>query len=307
MKYKKYSLLKFFREINTEEKAQEMIWKSRFGEAGFECGKCKGKEYYNLATRVDVRKCKGCGFHQRLRAGAIFHRSHLSALTWVRAIFLVTQSKRGISALELQRQLELTRYETAWNLLQKIRHAMRERDQSYQIQGIIELDGASYGKKSSGTQKRVLIGVETKRWWTQDGKIKQKAGFAKVMVAPESALFTNDFIKKQIMPGSTLKTDGASAYSDPEIPSGVQVFSETMAKDKDKLRYWLPWVHKFIANSKRWVLGTHHGIRSSKYLDLYLAEYTYRFNRRHDHVCLFDRALKACAVATPVTLGALTG
>jgi hypothetical protein len=307
MKYKKYSLLKFFREINTEEKAQDMIWKSRFGEGGFECSKCKGKEFYTLATRADVRKCKDCGFHQRLRAGAIFHRSHLSALTWVRAIFLVTQSKRGVSALELQRQLELTRYETAWNLLQKIRHAMKERDQSYQIQGIIELDGASYGKKSSGTQKRVLIGIETKRWWTKDGKIKQKAGFAKVMVAPESTLSTNEFIEKQMKPGSTLKADGFKTYSEGDVSNTVKVFSEVMAGDKEKLKYWLPWVHKFISNSKRWVLGTHHGIRTSKYLDLYLAEFTYRFNRRHDHERLFDRALTACSLATPITLGALTG
>jgi hypothetical protein len=239
-----------------------------------------------------------------LRAGTILDRSHLPVLIWVRAIFLVTQSKRGISALELKRQLDLKRYETAWNMLHKIRHAMKQRDEDYKIDGIIELDGASYGKKAKGTQKSVLIGVETKRWWTEDGKIRQKAGFAKVMVGTETAEASNKFAGKMIKEGASLKTDGAGAYQE---VSKVDVHSMVMRRDEQKINYWLPWVHKFISNSKRWMLGTHHGIKSSKYLDLYLAEFTYRFNRRHDHGCLFDRALTACVQADPITIGALTG
>ena len=86
----------------------------------------------------------------------------------------------------------------------------------------------------------------------------------------------------------------------------VQVFSKNMYDDPKKLKYWLPWVHRFISNAKTWILGTHHGIEP-KYLELYLAEYTYRFNRRHDPKGLFDRALGACAIAQPITLPMLTG
>ena len=74
----------------------------------------------------------------------------------------------------------------------------------------------------------------------------------------------------------------------------------------EELEKWLPWVHRFISNAKAWIIGTHHGVKS-KYLKEYLAEYTYRFNRRHDPDSLFYRALQACTLARPVTCGALTG
>lgn len=305
MKYKKYSLVQFFKEINTESKAREMIWRNRFGKTGFKCPKCSCHEYGEIKTRPELRECRECSHQLGVRAGTIFHRSHVPLLTWVRAIFLVTQSKRGISAMELQRQLELTRYETTFNILKRIRNALKQRDQNYQIEGIIELDGAHFGKKSKGTHRRVLVGIETKRWWTNDGKIKQRAGFAKVLLGAESEKEVQAFVDANIKKGSTLKADGYSTYL--AGPDNVDTFSKKMYGDPEKLNYWLPWVHKFISNAKTWLLGTHHGIKSSKYLDLYLAEYTYRFNRRHDLSGLFDRALTACAIATPTTIAELSG
>ncbi len=306
MKYKKYSLVRFFREINTEKKAREMIWHSRFGNEGFECPKCKSDKYYELETRAEIRKCRSCGHQLGVRAGTMFHGSHIPLLAWIRAIFLVTRSKRGISALELQRQLGLSRYETTFNLLKKIRGSFKQRDQRYQIEGIIELDGAHFGKKQKDTHRPVLVGVETKRWWTEDGKkINQRAGFAKVMVGVESASDVQQFVDVSVQPNSTLKTDGAQTYK--TGPDGVDTLPEVMNRNVEKLDYWLPWVHKFISNAKIWILGTHHGLNSGKYLDLYLAEYTYRFNRRHDLEGLFDRALTACSLATPKTIGELSG
>ena len=69
---------------------------------------------------------------------------------------------------------------------------------------------------------------------------------------------------------------------------------------------WLPWVHKFISNAKAFLIGTHHGVEA-KHLERYLAEYTYRFNRRHDPNGLFARAVTACSLATPITAQALLG
>ena len=79
---------------------------------------------------------------------------------------------------------------------------------------------------------------------------------------------------------------------------------QVVANDPVILKRWLPWVHKFISNAKAWVIGTHHGVKSS-YLHRYLAEYTYRFNRRHDPDSLFHRALTACALTAPATLRVL--
>jgi hypothetical protein len=74
-----------------------------------------------------------------------------------------------------------------------------------------------------------------------------------------------------------------------------------MYNDPERLDKWLPWVHKFISNAKAWIIGTHHGVSSEK-LKLYLAEYTYRFNRRHDTKSFFSRALFACTETGQIKL-----
>ena len=78
-----------------------------------------------------------------------------------------------------------------------------------------------------------------------------------------------------------------------------------MAGNKETVNLWLPWVHKLITNAKAWINGTQHGVKA-KHLKRYLAEYLYRYNRRHDVGRLFHRALVACARALPVRLYALT-
>ena len=74
--------------------------------------------------------------------------------------------------------------------------------------------------------------------------------------------------------------------------------------DRSSLDHRLPWAHKFISNAKTWIAGTPHGMRA-KYLDRYLAQHTYRFNRRHDQDILFHRALNVCALPAPRTAYAI--
>ena len=100
-----------------------------------------------------------------------------------------------------------------------------------------------------------------------------------------------------------VNTDGAPALTDLK---GVDHDYQVMNNEPEKIDHWLPWVHKFISNAKAWIIGTHHGVES-QYLANYLAEYTYRFNRRHDPDSLFHRALTACAIAKPKTARALFG
>ena len=298
MRYKKYSTVRFFREVNTEAKARELIWQGRFKDTGFECPQCQSHDYYELKSRAHVRECQACHHQLSVKSGTIFQQTHIPLLTWIRAIFLMTKSKRGISALEMQRQLEMSRYATVLSMMNRIREALRQKDQGYKIEGIIELDGAHFGKKGTDTHQKVLVGVETKRWWDDTGKIKQRAGFAKVFIGGESHENIEELIKTSVKEGSDLKTDGFKSYQ--EAPSGVVTHQKVIGGDEKTMKYWLPWVHKFISNAKRWILGTHHGLNSNKYLELYLAEYTYRFNRRHDLNGLFHRAVTACAVAKPL-------
>ena len=186
-------------------------------------------------------------------------------------------------------------------MLHKIREALRQRDLQYKLNKYIELDGATFGKKQTGNQIDVLIAIESKDWIDAKGRPKSRAGFAKVMIGAETKENAQSFVNAAITKGAMVNTDGSPSLINLK---DVDVDYRVVGTDKEILDHWLPWVHKFISNAKAWLIGTHHGVES-KYLGHYLAEYTYRFNRRHDPDSLFSRALAACVLATPIRSGTL--
>lgn len=219
---------------------------------------------------------------------------------WCKAIFYVMQGKRGISAAELQRHLRQKSYGRVWIMLQKIRSALRQRDENYKVgDGVVELDGAVFGKRETGNQCEVLVAIESKEWIDGKGKPKSKAGFAKVMVAKETKVNVQKLLDQGVKVGTMVNTDGKFKKLE-HVDHDYQVVSGR----PEICQRWLPWVHKFVSNAKSWINGTHHGVLD-KHIERYLGEYTYRFNRRHDVNRLFHRALAACATARPVRQHAL--
>jgi transposase-like protein len=304
MTYDAMKTSEFFTKVKTEEEAQAVAWRAKFGGKEFECPRCKSAEFYGYRTR-EIRECRRCHRHVRLRKGTLWESSKLPMLTWVRAIFLMMQDKRGVSALQLKRQLGMPSYGTAWKLQHKIRRALRERDEQYTLRGVVELDGAHFQRIAKGSEATVaLIAVESKEWVDEKGRPKSRAGFAKVEVTgSESFLKAQRFVAGAIERNSFVSTDGSWSLRQVK---GVEVDYHVTHQQAPVLDRWLPWVHRFVSNAKAWLLGTHHGI-SAKYLPNYLAEHAYRFNRRHDPDSLFHRALRACALAPHVLEPALFG
>ena len=302
MQYQKISISTFFSQINSEAKARELLWKNKFEGEDFHCPSCSHDKYYQYQTRPEIRKCAQCKKQVRLRAQTIFEHSKIPLLVWVRTIFLMMSGKRGVSAQEIYRQLNLSSYRSAWSMLQKIRVALAQRDEFYKLKGMIEIDSTCFGKEKTGNQREVLIAVESKKWVDEKGKEKKNAGFARVVIADETSLNVEKMIKNYIHPKSEIHSDGAKAYlhNKQEIKS-MNTYNDHILNEK-----WLPWVHRFISNAKTWILGTHHGV-TGHYLHNYIAEFSYRFNRRHDPKSLFSRAIYACSQAEPIRLGALCG
>lgn len=292
MAYKKYTTIGFFRAVNSEKMARKLIWRSKFDGKDFICSSCNHEKYYQYKCEPEIRKCQSCHSLNRMRVGTVLENSKSKALTWVRTIFFAMDSKRGISAKELQRKLSIS-YQTAWSMLKKVRGCLQQRDELYKLKEMIELDGASFGRRHTENQTRVLVAIESKDWVDDKGRSKSKAGFVKVSVAPEKKQNVQEFVDKNIESGSMVNTDGGRSVIDIK---NVDHDYQVVAGDQRVVDRWLPWVHKFISNAKSWVNGTHHGV-SSKHLDLYLAEYAYRFNRRHAPETLFHRALVACVAA----------
>lgn len=303
MKYPQMKFCKIMSELDSEEKARAWIWLAKFDGKEFICPRCSNETCWHHRKNPEVRECKKCHFEVRLRAGTIFQKSKTSLLIWLRAICLVTQGKRGISALELQADLGMKSYDTAWTLLHKIREALRQRDETYKLKSIIELDGAVFGKRHTGNQTEVLVAIESKDWIDQKGHRKTKAGFAKVLVAKETKEDAQKFVDKAIEKNAMVNTDASPSLIHLE---NVDIDYQVVGSNQEVLDHWLPWVHKFISNAKSWIVGTHHGVEA-KYLSQYMAEYTFRFNRRYDPDSLFFRALGACVHAKPTTSQALFG
>lgn len=303
MQYQRINFSQLLKELDSEEKARAWIWLAKFDGKEFHCAKCAHEKFYQHKKTPEIRECKNCHLYVRLRAHTIFQHSKIPMLTWLKAICFVAHGKRGISTLELQHELGMKSYGTTWAILHKIREALRQRDELYKLKNIIELDGAVFGKRHTGNQTEVLVAIETKSWVDEKGRRKSKAGFAKIMVAHETKKEAQEFADKAIERNSMVNTDGSPSLIHLE---NLDVDYQVVGSNQETLDHWLPWVHKFISNAKSWIAGTHHGVES-KYLGQYLAEYTYRFNRRHDPDSLFFRALGACVHATPKTQHRLFG
>ena len=298
MNYQEFSLFNFNQDIQTEEQAIDFLWKWKLDKNSFNCV-CGCNIFYQLKSRAEVRECKKCGKQHRLRSGTIFQNSKVSLKRWLNALLLMMSGKRGISALELQKHLGLKSYKTAWGMLLKIRNALIERDANYSLNGRVEVDGSQFGSQVSGTDQEVIIGVETKEWVDDEGETHTKAGFAQVMIANENKENAKKFVEKNLKNGAILQVDGAKCYE--FETKKVVIEAKATLGNKEILSEWHRWMHRFVSNAKIWILGTHHGI-NPKYLQQYLGEYTYRFNRRHDSNRLFSRALSACLKAKYLTI-----
>lgn len=114
----------------------------------------------------------------------------------------------------------------------------------------------------------------------------------------------NQTLSKAVKEGSSVRSDGLPSYANVDNVGFVHD-SHVIGTDHNKRAKVLPWVHVLASNSKRFILLTHHGIKP-KYLDRYLAEFTYRYNRRYWQDQLFERLLYSCLTADPTSLPAIS-
>lgn len=294
----------FFTTFTNEEACERYFMQARWPD-GMPCLQCGKKDFYPRLKERRAYQCKSCRFFNRPTAGTIFHRTHVPLLQWFVALFLLAFDKRGLSALLLSEEIGI-HYETAWAILQKVRHAMAKRDATYKLRGYVEIDEMFIGastegkKRGRGTEKTpVLVAVS---YTSVKGK-EEVTGFAKLQAVDDIDEETViRFIKANVESGTTIRTDGLSVY--PTIEKyGFKHDREPVKKRKAHLV--LPHVHTFISNLRSFVQGTHHGL-SEIHLQQYLDEFCYRFNRRHRRTELFDRLLRACLEQEETPYSALT-
>jgi transposase-like protein len=251
---------------------------------GFRCPRCRSGDATRLSTRV-LWECQDCGKQTSITAGTALQHTKVPLRTWFYAFWLVAIRKKGISALQFQRDTGLGNYGTALYLLHKVRRVVTEREDEL-LEGTVELDHAIMPGKGMQPGKRlgvggafVLAAVERVSYTDKRGRARTRAGHARAAVLPVAAGDTSvDFVESVVKMGSLVVTDGGAEF-EPLVHAGVDHDSHDQKGVAVISEAHLSKVHIFISNLKTWIRGVFHGV-SRKYLPNYLDEFVYRFNRR---------------------------
>ena len=270
---------------------------------GFRCARCGHERAYSHQRRL-IEECAACGKQHSLLAGTMFEQTKTGLARWFLAIWLVTSSKGGISALELQRQMGFGSYQTAWAWLHKIRKAMVRPDRR-PLAERVEADetlvgGARPGRRGRGAAGKTVVAgaVEAGRGKSRGrrlGRLRLQS------VADASAESLKGFLTANVAPAAAVTTDGWQGYAGLGQAGYDHEAINLRTSWGDAVQH-LPAIHLVFGLAKRWLLGTHHGAVSTKHLQAYLDEYVFRFNRRtarsigHRFARLVEQALLTPAV-----------
>lgn len=268
---------------------------------GYRCPRCTHSEAFELPRRL-LWQCKACGYQTSVTAGTVLHRTRVSLRDWFWAAYLVATHTPGLSALQLQRQLGIRRYETAWTMLQKLRRAMR-RPQREALGEKVEVDETFIGNQEGlrggrevGDRALVVGAVEVRG--RVSGRIRLE------VVRNSSAASLSGFVRRNVEPGTTVITDGWQGYA-PLSGMGYRHRPKTQGRPARAVVI-LPRIHQVFGNLKTWLRGTHHGVEA-KHMHAYLDEFVFRFNRRRTPMAAFQSLLGLTGAHRPTTRKMLYG
>lgn len=257
--------------------------------SGFVCPKCAhAAEPFRFEARPAVLRCRKCRRDTGLTAGTAMERTHTSLSVWFWGAYLVSSLTSGMSAVQFQRQLGLTRYETAFQILHKLRAGM-VREGRDRIGGEcfhVEVDESYVGGRTRGEgkgvhdQTLVVAAVEVRQKEKPGGRRGGRvAGRLRMEVVPDrTAKSLCGFVESAVEPAALIVTDNWGGYAG-LAKRGYEHLAVTEGGDPMVAEDYLPIIHLVFSNLKTWINGAHHGV-SAQHLQAYLNEFTFRFNRR---------------------------
>lgn len=284
-----------------DETSCKIHFKEQREKQGIICKACGSTKHYWLQGKWQWQ-CSRCRFRTTLRSGTIMQSAKLSFYKWYLCMAFMSSTKKGVSALEMQRQLGHKRYGTIWRLMHKIRDGMGKRDGLYQLSGQIEFDEGYFEqatseqtnlKRGRGSQRQSNVAVMAESTPLEDienGEVSSHCRYLKMKVLDSHQKSEiNDFVIEYINENAVIFSDKSTSYVDFSELIDTHITSKS---DKEVTKKTLKWVHIAISNAKRNLLGVYHMIKG-KYLQAYLNEFCYKLNRRYFGKRLFDRLVIA--------------
>jgi transposase-like protein len=288
------NLIEMMEKYNSEDRCREYIEALRWP-SGVCCTRCGSVSVSKIFKRNQY-DCNDCRYQFSPMAGTVFHDTHLPLTKWFLAVYLMCESKKGMSANQISRTLGIG-YKAAWYLCHRIREAMKC-DESERLTGTVEADetyvGGRYDKRRSRDthEKACVVGVIQRGGPVRAKKIQSRGARALA-----------GFIRESVEPGSKLMTDEYAGYN--------KVGKEYRHKkvNHSELQYVEGLTHtnsieNFWSLFKRGLVGSFHKV-SEKHLDRYLDEFTYRFNGRDDDA-LFQNTIRNLVNGKVLTFEKLT-
>lgn len=293
------SLITFLRDYGTQEACEAALFKARWP-VGFVCPRCQSQTCSTFIRGAQqLWQCSACRCQTSLMAGTLFEHSRLPLNTWFLAMYLLTQTKTNLAALELARHLGVS-YSSAWRMKHKLMQAMTEREASRRLTGFVQIDDAYLGGEHNGGKRG--RGSENKRPFViavatdESGRpgyavIEPLSGFTKAAIT--------QWAKQRLQPGAEVNSDGLRAFgamaSLGHAHTVIQGASPRQTCEDEGVR----WVNVVLSNLKRALDGTYHVFCFFKYAHRYLGEAAWRFNRRFRLEAMVPRLLVAAARCLP--------
>jgi transposase-like protein len=280
------SLFEVIERFPTDDAAREHLESIRWAN-GIVCPHCgcndqakfsSIKENRKKKIRAGLRWCANCRKQFTVTVGTIFEDSHIPLRKWLLAWYLICSSKKGISSLQLQRNLKLGSYRTALFMSHRIRHALRDPMFTDKLSGTVEVDETYVGGKNTGKGHAAYMDNKTPvvSLIQRDGKVRSQ------VMEKVTQKNLHKVIRDNVMICSEIHTDEHYGYNGLE-PKYTHRFVKHRAKEYARKEAGTV-VHTnnaecFFGLLKRGIVGTFHQV-SKKHLPLYLAEFDHRWNHR---------------------------
>lgn len=266
----KFTIKDFNTQYPDDNACLQSVFQNRYGKLKV-CPSCeKNTRFYKVAKRK-CYACQFCGHQLHPLSDTIFHKSETSLKTWFYAIFLFSNSKNGVSAMELQRQTGVT-YKCAWRICKQVRFLMTQGNEP--LQGVVEMDetyvgGVRPGKRGRGAEGKTPV----------FGMVERKGKVRAVVVSDVKTKTLMPIVLSSVKKGAVISTDEGNnynrlkenCYEHGTVKHGKGQYANGMFHSNTIEGFW--------SQLKRSINGTYHAV-SRKYLQAYVDEFSYRYSNR---------------------------
>jgi transposase-like protein len=306
--------MEFMADFPDDATCLDWLWRTRYSADGVhaDCPKCgveRPFRRYETGQQRQSWTCTACGLHVHPTAGTIFHKSSTSLHLWFYAMYLMTSTRCGISAKQLERELGVT-YKTAWRMFTLIRNELMDQDDDVMLSGTVEMDETYVGGKPRGREVAAFSreGMGPYQAGQAAGRAKkttvfgmvERGGNVSAYVTPQhfqAVAFRQ--VEERVLSDTMIYTDEAAAYTSLSAKGYQHRRIHHAAKVYVDGDVHTNTIEGFWSLVKRGIGGTHHAV-SAKWLQGYLNEYVWRYNRRNDGRAMFwSLALRSALLTVP--------